>query len=180
MFIRQFKKAISCFKIEVFSLLFFSVFLLCYLCLYLCLLCFFYYFLFALLTVIGTTKWQIGHILLKRRILNYLNYLNYLELSRVPRPTCNTQDNFCLYLGTFILTKPKFHLWCYWIIWLSATISSIKLTDHICAFSQCGSGIRFSQILWKRYLYLELQVCSNVHEKPCPCRTFWITCKIDF
>ena len=48
-------------KLKFFCLLFFSLFLLCYLCLYLCLLCFFYYFSFAVLTVIGTIKRQIGH-----------------------------------------------------------------------------------------------------------------------
>ena len=56
MFIRKLKKAISCFQIEVF-------FLVTFLCLSSVLsaslsvfLCFFYYFSFALLTVIGTAK----------------------------------------------------------------------------------------------------------------------------
>ena len=100
---------------KFFSLLFFSVFLLCYLCLYLCLLFFFYYFSFALLIVIGTAKQQRAHIIKASNInniititswrnqhtefsenyLNYLNYSNYLELSRVTLSTCNTQDNFC-------------------------------------------------------------------------------------
>ena len=62
MFTRKLKKVISCFQIDFFSLLFFSVFLQCYLCLYLCFLCFFYYFPFALLPVIGATKRQRAHI----------------------------------------------------------------------------------------------------------------------
>ena len=61
-FRRKFNKAMSCFQIEVFFLVFFlcvssvlSVFCLC-------LLCFFYYFSFAQLTIMGTTKRQRTHI----------------------------------------------------------------------------------------------------------------------
>ena len=50
MFLRKLKKPTLCFKIEVFFLVFFFVFLLCLL------------FAFTLLTIIRTTKWQGTHI----------------------------------------------------------------------------------------------------------------------
>ena len=43
-----------------------------------------------------------------KKHLNYLNYLNHLELSRSHSFHWYTQDNFFLYLGTFILTKLNF------------------------------------------------------------------------
>ena len=122
----------------------------------------------------------------RKNYLNYLKHLNYLELSRVTLSTCNTQE-LLFYLGTFILTKLKFLLWCGWIIWLSAIIGSIKLTDLMCTFSQWVWNLFFSNSLKKIFVFRTSSApsfkCivyhSNVYEKPWPCHTFWITCKTD-
>ena len=99
--LRKSKKAISCFQIEFFFLVFFSLCFFCINC-----------FSFTLLTIIGTAKWQrtcINKVSNINKITNYditaksrydsmLNFLkNCLIWSYlgVTLSTCKTQDNFC-------------------------------------------------------------------------------------
>ena len=105
---RKFKKAISCFQIEIFF------YFLCFFCVH--------FFSFALLTIIRTTKRQRTHI-------NKASNINKVITMRL----WQNQD-----MTTYLIFRKKIQtfLWFCWIILFSATISSQKLTDLICVFSQ--------------------------------------------
>ena len=87
-------------------------------------LCFFcvHFFSFALLTIIRITKRQRTHI-------NKASNINKVITMRL----WQNQD-----MTTYLIFRKKIQtfLWFCWIILFSATISSQKLTDLICVFSQ--------------------------------------------
>ena len=115
MFLRKLKKLMLCFHIEIFSLVFFSVFPLCH------------YFLFALLTIIRITKGQRTHnneapninkiiyynyeVMAKSRCEAILNILkNYFILSYlgVTLSTRNMRDSFCFTQVPLFLQNSNF------------------------------------------------------------------------
>ena len=139
MFLRKFKKPISCFQIKVFFIVFF-----------LCLSSVFIIFHSHFWPSSEQQRTHINKTSGVNKIIDYnyqimaksrydaiLNFpKNYLISSYlgVTLSSCNTKDNFC-YTYLYAHKTQTFLWWC-WLIWLSATFRSEKLICLIRAFSQ--------------------------------------------
>ena len=95
MFLRKFKKPMSCFQIKVFFIVFFLYFF----CVH--------YFLFALLIFIRTTKWQKAHINIASNIYKVIHH-NYKTMAKIKRwVILNFQKNYLIssYLGVTLSSR---------------------------------------------------------------------------
>ena len=136
MIVRKFKKPILCFENEVFSFLFF--------------LC-----VFSVFVIFHSRFWlslgqQGGRVhISKRRHISMNLYLYHHGETKIRCHIIFSEKLFNLKLSGRSFHKTTFasfryfyfhknwtSLWWCWLIWLSATIDSQKLTDLTCAFSQ--------------------------------------------
>ena len=141
---RKFKKNMSCFQIEVFFVLFFSVFLLCSLFI---IHTFDYHYNnkgaedtcqqgVKINKTINITSWRNQDktpYWIFRKLFKSFKLFGVISQSLFPLVTYKITFASFRYLHSH---KAQTSLWCCWVIWLSATTGYQKQTDLTCTFSQ--------------------------------------------